>query len=53
MQRLNTMVSSLMLRRTKEEMSELKLTDKEVKTHMVQMRQEESDVYRVLFQESQ
>ena len=50
------MVSSLVLRRSKEEMNErqqLKLTERQVKTHIVQLRQEEKDVYHVLFQEAQ
>lgn len=56
MQRLNTLVSTLVLRRTKEEMTErrqITLTKKEVRTHMVQLRQQEGDVYHVLFQEAQ
>ncbi len=56
MSRLNTVVSSLVLRRTKEEMSErkqLKLTERKVTTHMIQMRKEDRDIYDVLFTEAQ
>ena len=45
-----------MLRRTKEEMSERKqltLTERKVKTHMIQMRQEDRDIYQILFTEAQ
>ena len=56
MRRLNTMVSSLMLRRTKEEMEEkqqLKLTKRDVVTHMIKLRPMEREIYQVLFKEAQ
>lgn len=56
MRRLNTMVSSLVLRRTKKEMCErqqLALPEREVRTHRVQMSQEESNIHQVLFMEAQ
>ena len=56
MRRLNTLVSTLVLRRTKEEMTErrlITLTNKEVRTHMVQLQEKEREVYQVLFQEAQ
>lgn len=55
MQRLNMMVSTMVLRRTKEEMKErkqLQLTGRKVETHMIQLRPEERDVYQVLFAEA-
>ena len=56
MQRLNTMVSSLVLRRTKEEMgkelAQLKLTNKMVETHRIKLAEEENRVYQVLFREA-
>ena len=55
MQRLNTMVSTMVLRRTKEEMTERKqldLTERKVETHMIQLRKEERDIYHVLFTEA-
>ena len=49
MQRLNTMVSSLVLRRTKEEMTVLKLTRRIVEVHSLQLPQEQQEVYDVIF----
>ena len=54
MKRLDTLVSALVLRRTKEEIGDsLRLTEKIVKTHQIQLKPEENDVYRVLFREAQ
>ena len=53
MRRLNTMVSALVLRRTKEEIGDrLHLTKRLVETHNICLRPEEDDVYKVLFQEA-
>ena len=55
MRRLNTMVSSLVLRRTKEELAERKeltLTHREINSHMITLRQEEKDIYQVIFDEA-
>ena len=49
------MVSSLVLRRTKEELAErqeLTLTQRRVKSHMISLRQEERDIYQVIFTEA-
>lgn len=56
MRRLNMMVSSMVLRRTKEEMKErkeLELPDRTVQIHSIQLRQLEKDIYQVLFAEAQ
>lgn len=54
MQRLNTIVSGLVLRRTKEEMGPelLKLTKRVVETHQVQLKPAEQQVYDALFFEA-
>ena len=54
MQRLNTMVSSLVLRRTKDEVGSevLKLTKRQVVTHTITLNPEEERVYQVLFREA-
>ena len=54
MQRLNTIVSGLVLRRTKEEMGPelLKLTKRMVETHKVQLKPAEQQVYDSLFFEA-
>ena len=54
MQRLNTIVSGLVLRRTKEEMGPelLKLTKRMVETHRVQLKPAEQQVYDALFFEA-
>ena len=54
MQRLNTMVSSLVLRRTKEELSGgiLKLTKKIETRHTIKLRPEEMIVYKYLYSEA-
>ncbi len=55
MQRLNMMVSTMVLRRTKEDMharKQLQLTDKKVERHMIQLRQDERNIYKVLFTEA-
>lgn len=54
MQRLNTIVSGLLLRRTKEEMAPelLKLTKRVVETHQVQLKPAEQQVYDALFFEA-
>ena len=54
MQRLNTMVSSLVLRRTKAEMSGelLKLTKRQVETHSLHLSQQEQEIYNALFTET-
>ena len=55
MQRLNTMVSSLVLRRTKEDTSiskMLQLTKREEETHLIELSPEEQEVYKVLFTEA-
>ena len=51
MQRLNTIVSGLVLRRTKEELGPelLKLTKRVVETHQIQLRPAEQQVYDALF----
>ena len=54
MRRINTMVTSLMLRRTKEEIQDqIHLTQKFVETHVITLRQEEKDIYDVLFKKAQ
>ncbi len=55
MQRLNTMVSSLVLRRTKQELGPemLKLTQRLVETHYIQLCEEEDEVYKELFKDAQ
>ena len=54
MQRLNTIVSGLVLRRTKDEMAPelLKLTKRVVETHQVQLKPAEQQVYDALFFEA-
>ena len=54
MQRLNTIVSGLVLRRTKGEMGPelLKLTKRVVETHQVQLKPAEQQVYDALFFEA-
>jgi len=53
MKRLDTLVSALVLRRTKEEIGDtLHLTEKVVETHQIHLKSEEYDVYRVLYQEA-
>ena len=51
MQRLNTIVSGLVLRRTKEELGPelLKLTKRVVETHRIQLKPSEQQVYDTLF----
>ena len=56
MRRLNMMVSSMVLRRTKEEMTErkeLELPDRTVQIHSIQLCQLEKNIYQVLFAEAQ
>lgn len=48
------MVSSLVLRRTKEEMSKqqhVKLPEKKMKTHSIELQEKEREVYQILFEE--
>lgn len=53
MRRLDTVVSALVLRRTKEEIGDaLQLTEKRVETHNIRLCPEEDKVYKVLFQEA-
>ena len=49
MQRLNTVVSSLVLRRTKQEVESLKLPQRLVEYHRLRFSQEEQIIYDVLF----
>lgn len=55
MQRLNTMVSSLVLRRTKQELGpeKLELTQRVVCTHYIQLAEKEDEVYKELFKDAQ
>ena len=54
MKRLDTVVSSLVLRRTKEELdrSTLSLTQRNVTSHTIELLQEEKQVYDILFAEA-
>ena len=54
MKRLDTVVSSLVLRRTKEDLdkSTLSLTQRNVTSHTIQLLQEEKQVYDILFAEA-
>ena len=49
MQRLNTVVSTLVLRRTKQEVESLKLPQRMVEYHQLSFSPEEQVIYNVLF----
>ncbi len=55
MQRLNTMVSSLVLRRTKQELGPemLMLTQRLAHTHYIELSEKEDEVYKALFKDAQ
>lgn len=53
MKRLDTVVSSLVLRRTKEDIDKtLNLTKRSIESHTIALQDEEKQVYRILFTEA-
>lgn len=53
MKRLDTVVSSLVLRRTKEDINKtLNLTKRNVESHTITLQEEEKQVYSILFTEA-
>jgi SNF2 family DNA or RNA helicase len=53
MRRLDTVVSSLVLRRTKEDINKtLKLTRRSIESHTISLQDEEKQVYSILFTEA-
>ena len=42
----------MVLRRTKEELGQLKLTERKVETHTIQLQSQEHDIYQVLYSEA-
>ena len=54
MKRLDTVVSSLVLRRTKEDVDKvtLSLTKRSITSHTIQLKEEEKQVYDILFAEA-
>lgn len=53
MKRLNTVVSSLVLRRTKEDIDKtLNLTKRSIESHTITLQDEEKQVYSILFTEA-
>ena len=53
MKRLDTVVSSLVLRRTKEDIDKmLNLTKRSVESHTITLQDEEKQVYSILFTEA-
>jgi len=51
MQRLNTMVSGLVLRRTKDELDCLKLPEKIVTEHSIELNDAESNIHQYMYNE--